>query len=349
MLLDKRIDWFKLLKMRILFLRFGSIGNAMVAVPAIRAVRKEMPDAFLALLCNPETYDLWKDCPWLDQALTYDQKGRQKSLTGYFKMIAELRKHNFTHSVHFRRLLRSELIGFLSGAKTRIGFDPGGFSLLTKKVPYREDQPIVEQNLELVRQLGILAQDSRLEYWAPEPSEKLKSFFKDPSRLKVVISPFARTWREKRWRRYPELAQSLIKKMNAEVVVAGARDELELARQEFRGIVPEDNFAFGLPIRELAGLFKLADLFIGQDAGPVHLAVAVNVASIIIYSPAPDRNTIFEKWKPAGDKFLAVLPPQDCRTCAQNPCSQGQLLECLERIGVEDVLKRVSELNLRGG
>jgi len=333
---------------RILFIRFGSIGNAMVAVPAIREVRREKPDAFLALLCNPETYDLWKDCPWLDQVLIYDQKGKHKSLTGYLGLIAELRRLQFTHSIHFRRLLRSELIGFLSGPKTRIGFDPGGFSLLTKKVPYREDKPIVEQNLELVRQLGILAQDSKLEYWASEPSEKLKSLFKEPSRLKVVISPYARTWREKRWRSYPELAQSLIKKMNAEVVVAGAQDEMELAKQEFGGIVGKDNFAFGLPIRELAGLFKLADLFIGQDAGPVHLAVAVNAPSVIIYSPAPDREKIFEKWKPAGDKFLAVLPPQDCRTCPQDPCSQGQLLECLERTSVEDVLKKVSELNLRG-
>jgi heptosyltransferase II len=329
---------------RVLFIRFGSIGNAMVAIPAVRAVRKEMPDAFLALLCNPETYDLWKDCPWLDKVIVYDQKGKHKSLGGYFSLISELRGIKFTHSIHFRRFLRSELIGFLSGAKERIGFDPDGFSLLTKKIPYHEDQPIAEQTLLLTRPLGVKSTDANLEYWPAAPSEKIKNIFAGPSKLKVVLSPYARTWAERRWWRFPELAQRLAKERNAEVVVVGASDELKIARKEFKDVVPEDRLAFGLSLPELASLIKSAGLFIGQDAGPVHLAVAVATPSIIIYSPAPDRKKIFEKWKPAGEKFVAMLPPKDCNDCSDHPCAQEKLTQCLDQISADQVLEKISKL-----
>ena len=299
--------------MRILFLRFGSIGNALVSVPAVRAMRKEKPEAFLALLCDPATHGLWKDCPWLNRVLVYDSKGKNTAGPGYLKMIFELRKIGFTHSVHFRRYIRSELIGFLAGAKTRIGFDPDTISLLTKKLPYSEDEHIIEQNLRLARELGIKADDRGLEYWPPVPSGRVKELLAQLEAPLVVLHPFARTQKHNRWQKFPELAEKLKKDLNASVVLIGAGREKKLFAQEWSAQDSQFATAFDLSIPELASLLKSANLFIGSDSGPLHLACAVGAPAILIYTPRPDLASHLKKWMPLAPRFKAVLPPENSR------------------------------------
>jgi len=307
--------------MRILFLRFGSLGNAVVSLPAVRAVRKEKPEAFLALLCNPGTFAFWKDCPWLDRVLIYDQKGEHKPGPGYLRMIFELRQLRFTHSVHFRRFIRSELIGFLSGARTRIGFDPGGFSLLTQKIPYREDERIIAQNLLLARELGVKAEDYSLEYWPAKPSAYIKNLLGRVRSPVVVIHPFAHTQAANRWKKFPELAQRLQKEFNAGVILVGAGDEKEIFKKEW----PEPSSvqtAFDLPIPELAALLKSAGLFIGSDSGPLHLACAVGAPAISIYPQKPSLQTHLKKWMPLAPQFKAVIPRERDESSPEIPVSE---------------------------
>jgi len=292
--------------MRILFLRFGSIGNALISAPAIRAAAKALPDAFLALLCNPATHELWQGCPWLDRVMVYDQKGRDKAPVGYLRMIAELRRLKFTHSVHFRRFIRSELIGFLAGAKTRIGFDPGGLSLLNRKVPYSEEKHMVEQNLGLVRELGIRAEDTRLEYWTPEPSPRVKNLIARAKTPLVVLHPFAHTQRGNRWQKFPELARKLRDQFGADIILIGAGNEKELFDREWSDSSPVQT-AFDLPLPELAALLKSAGLYIGSDSGPLHLACAVGTPAISIYTWRPDLQNHLKKWMPLATNFKAVF------------------------------------------
>jgi len=323
--------------MRVLFIRFGSIGNALVSVPAIRAIRKAHPSAFLALLCDPATYDLWKNCPWLDKVIIYDQKKTHKAGIGYLKLIAQLRKLNFTHSVHFRRFLRSELLGFLSGAKTRVGFDPGGFSLLTKKIPYSEEEPIIIQNLKLAKELGASELNPELEYWAGEPSERVSQLLEGAG-LKVVLSPFGRTGRKRRWKGYPLLAEFLSRELGAKVIITGTSDEQEIFRREWGERSRLVTTGFELSLCELASLLKNADLFVGQDTGPAHLSVAVGTKTIIIYSPSPDWQRNYKKWRPLNQNLYPILPERDCKSCPVYPCNDDVFNACLaEQIPLEKV------------
>lgn len=339
-------NWYNLEKMlmRILAIRFGSIGNALVSIPAIRAIRKELPQAFLVLLCDPRTYELWKGCPFLDQVIVYDQKNQHKAGPGYLKMIANLRRLKFTHSVHFRRFIRSELIGFLSGAKLRIGFDPGEFSLLTKKIPYREDENVILQNLSLVKELGIKAEDSMLEYWSPEPSERVKALLGGTAQPVAVIHPFAKSEKERRWQGFVELAERMQKDFGARVILIGQREDRAIFQQECQGKQAEFLTAFELTLPELASLLKGARLFIGTDSGPLHLAVAVGTPSIAIYGPRKGLDAHLKKWMPLSKNFLPVLAPKYCEQCSRHPCSKEEMLKCFSEISVEDVLIRVENL-----
>jgi ADP-heptose:LPS heptosyltransferase len=296
--------------MRILFLRFGSIGNAVVSIPAVRAVRKEKPDAFLALLCNPATFDLWKGCPWLDKVMVYDQKNLNKPGPGYLKMIVDLRRLRFTHSIHFRRFIRSELIGFLAGAGTRIGFDPGVLSLLSKKILYLENEHLIDQNLRLVRELGVKAEDRSLEYWPPELSVRQKNMLAQIKPPVVAIHPFAHTQRENRWKKFPELAEKLQKELGASIILVGTSNEEEIFKKEWPAPAAVRT-AFELSLSQLAALLKAVNLFIGSDSGPLHLATAVGTPSISIYTPRHDLASHLKKWMPLSPRFKAVLPPEN--------------------------------------
>lgn len=325
-------------------MRFGSIGNALVSIPAIRAVRKGMPGAFLALLCDPRTYELWKDCPFLDQVMVYDQKNQNQAGPGYLKMILELRRLKFTHSIHFRRFIRSELIGFLAGAKARIGFDPKGFSLLTRKVPYREDESLVEQNLRLAAELGIKAEDAALEYWPGPPSERVRELLGRARRPAVILHPFARSEQARRWPRFAELAGRLKADFGGSVILIGQAAEAEPLRMDWpkgwAGAVP----AFDLTLPELASLIKSADLLIGNDSGPMHLAVAIGAPTVCIYGPRKGLANNLKRWMPKSEKFRAAFLPEDCGDCSRHPCKPEEMLECCGRITAEEVMAKALEL-----
>ena len=331
--------------MRILFIRFGSIGNAVVSFPAVRAARKELPEAYLALLCDPKTYELWKDCPWLDRVLVYDQKGKHKAGPGYLRMIHEQRKLKFTHSVHFRRFIRSELIGFLSGARVRIGFDPEEFSLLTRKIPYCHDEHLVSQNLKLARELGIKGEDERLEYWPKEPSERVKKLMEESGKPLVAMHPFARSEKIRRWRGFADLAERL-KQAGSSIVLIGRGEEEPEFRLEFKGrdrlVIP----AFDLSVPELASLIKAADFFVGQDSGPLHLAAALGTPAVCIYGPRQGLSDNLKRWQPRSGKFRAVLPHRDCGVCNYYPCAEEKIIKCLEEITAAEVMEKIFELGL---
>jgi len=324
--------------MRVLFVRFGSIGNALVSVPAIRAIRKAHPSAFLALLCDPNTYQLWKDCPWLDKVIIYDQNHKHKAGPGYLQLIAQLRKFEFTHSVHFRRFLRSELLGFLAGAKQRVGFDPGGFSLLTQKIPYSEQEHIIDQNLKLAQALGARELDPVLEYWTAPPSEKVNQILSQIPSPRIILHPFARTQAQRRWSGFARLSEKITRKLFLHPIIIGTREEEKIFHKEWNkksGLVYP---AFGLSIPELASLLTHSQLFIGMDSGPLHLACAVQIPAIAIYVPEPRLEKNLNKWKPKSEKFYAIIPDKSCSNCPIYPCSPETLKSCLERISEENIL-----------
>jgi len=331
---------------RVLFVRIGAIGNALVSVPAIRAVRKSWPGAYLCLAGDPLTLELMKSCPYLDETISYDNKGPQKAGPGYARFVLELRKRRFTHVVHFRRYLRSELMGFLSGAPFRVGFaTEARLQLINQKVEYREGDNIIELNLELVRALGIDACDRSLECWPPEQSEALDRLLGSVSGRGplVVLHPVGATQKQQLWPGFAELAEMLEDNLDARLVMIGAPSERFLVEETAKATRSAVT-AVGLSLDHVALLIKKADLFCGIDSGPAHLADAVQTPGAIIYAPHRGLGRQLRKWKPEGDDYLAFTPETDCQYCTKESCGPEDKKRCAASIPVEDVYKGLAEL-----
>jgi ADP-heptose:LPS heptosyltransferase len=336
---------------RVLFLRFGPIGNAVAAIPAVRTVRRAWPHAYLALLADPLTAQLWQECPYLSEVIVYDQKAAHRPGPGYLRLMQSLRRRKFSHSIHLRRFIRSELIGFLAGAKKRIGFESGArIQLLTRKVPYQEGVSVIELGLRLVRELDLSADDNSLEYWPRQAYPRVQQLYDSLAGdgPVVVIHPGGATQRERLWPYYGELGAALQEKYRSRVILLGTSEEevvLQSTEDKMSGPVGK---ALGFELGEVAEIIRRAHVFVGTDSGPCHLAAMVGTPGSILYAPHQRLSAQLKKWKPAGEQYLAFTPGKDCADCPEHPCSLERQKECAASIplaavqeGVERLLDRI--------
>jgi ADP-heptose:LPS heptosyltransferase len=334
-------------KPRVLFIRFGAIGNALVAVPAIRALRRAWPDAYFALAGDPLTLELLGTCPYIDDFIRYDFRGPEAFPLGYTRFILDLRRRRFTHSIHFSRRLRSELIGLFSGARVRVGFETESrVQFLTDKVAYDEGDNVIEQNLKPARALGVESSDRRLEYWPSDGSARVEKALESAGGVGplVVIHPAGSTQQERLWDGFGGLANTLRERMGARVVMIGSEAERGLVEAAASSISPPAVTAAGLPLPELANLIKMADLFAGTDSGPAHIADAVGTPGAVLYAPHRGLERQLRKWKPEGERYLAFTPSRDCNQCGDYPCSKASQKDCANDISVVEVANALERL-----
>ncbi len=331
-----------------LLFRFGAIGNALAAVPAIRALRRARPEAGLTLVADPLTIELLSTCPYIDEAIRYDNRGPERAGPGYARFIARLRRRRPTHAVHFRRFIRSELMGFLSGAPVRAGFGTDErLQFINRRVVYEEGANVVEQNLRLVRALGIDAGDRSLEYWPPADASRVDAILDGlpGAGPLVAVHPGGTTQSCRLWPYFGALAGRLRRELDARVVMVGAPAERELVEAAAAEDGLDARTAVGLGLPELGELIRRADLFAGTDSGPAHLADAVNTPGAIIYAPHHCLADQIEKWKPEGEDYLAFTPPRDCRDCEREHCTKEMERVCAADIPVDAVARGLIKLH----
>lgn len=335
---------------RILIIRFGSIGNTLVSIPAVRAVRKAYPASFIAMIVSPGIDSLLHDIPWINELIVYDMHGVHKNLFAYFGFIHGLRKRHFDTVLVVKRFLRSELIALLSGARRRIGFQTGGkSSFLTDYVPYVEGTNIVELNMSLLKPIGIHSTDYTLEL-GPEncpdnaAAQRIRTMMETHGMGGyAVIHPGGTTVKGAglSMSSYANIMTRLTEEYRLSCCIIGDSSDAAKIQSLVRltNNNPRITTAIGLPLKEITCLIRHAALFIGNDSGPCHIAEAVHTPGVIIYPPMRNLAEHIRKWKPAGNDYLAIIPPKACDTCNDYPCDEGTLLHCTEAIDIEPIFR----------
>jgi len=320
---------------RFLLFRNGSIGNTLVAVPAIRAIRQTFPEAHLSLILDSTGAALLKNCPLIDEIIVYDKRGEHRGLMPNLSFIGELRRCHPTHAVLFKRFFRNGLLALLSGAKERIGFETNGSApFLNRTIPYQDGQDIVELNLQLAFLLGADKSASReLELWFDKATEAAAQEYRNRNNLldrdyaaiclSGVTSPpdylATQQWQE---------IISRVGSFSERVVFLGAGNEKRLAVSIASSLSRDTLLAFDLPILVMADIIRHARLFAGTDSGPAHIARAVRTPGVVFFRPAEDVALQIEKWCPKGARYRPLVPPT-------NPNEMPPFLHQLERAIIE--------------
>ncbi|MBI4778727.1 glycosyltransferase family 9 protein [Candidatus Desantisbacteria bacterium] len=341
---------------KILVIKLVAIGDLVVALPTLRALKQGFPHAHLALMTTPRVREVVEGCPYIDEIIYYDILGKDKGITGLIKLIRILKEKTFDLALeldHYYRI--TSLITYSAGIKNRAGFDlpgQGRRGLVTIKSPYLTDRHEIEAFLEMAKAVGAKNTLAELvPIWTSQEDEKyIDSFFKQnkiqSDDFVVAIHPGtgpSATCRRWAARRFADLADWLIREYKAKVIFTGAPSEVDLVNNILAFMQEKPIVAAGkTSLKQLAQIARRCGLFISVDTGPLHVAAAMGTRVIGLYGP-----NIPSKWGPYGEGHLTVYKQLPCSPCTRQYLGQVSRCQnpvCMEQITVEDVKALVSTL-----
>ena len=301
--------------LRILITRLSHIGDCILTLPLVNAIRKKHPDAFIAWAVESPTEQLLENHPEIDHII-HIPKSWMSSPAAWKNVRRDLRCEDFDIAIDPQGLTKSAMLGWLTGAPRRIGIKGRwGRELspwLNNTLVETSSDHVVDRSLELLSKLDIQSPQVEFNLLANADSNQKINQWLSNHQLQsfVVINPGA-SWRSKRWEndRFGTVANHLYQQHNLRTVITWAGDEEKaMAQQIFRLNQRGSVFALPTKLNELAGLLARAQFFVGCDTGPMHIATAVGTPCVGLYGTTRPQdsgaygpqNVAVQKWHQSG-------------------------------------------------
>ncbi len=338
---------------RILIIKLSSLGDILHAMPFLRLLRKEHPDAFIAWAVQTGE-ELLKHDRDLNEVIHI---GRGKGFFGGIRWVKDvkklLRSYSFDAAVDLQGLAKSGLVAMLSGAPDVVGFEGKNCRELNWLFTNHRYEPsdtdhVAAQNLALLEYFGIeepvldipgIATSTEDETAVSELLLKLNRFG-DPV---VIVNPGV-SRENKRWPEKHVVSLCRLLKEQTEhmiLLTCGSQAEYESclriredAGEERIRAVPR------ISLGQFTALAKRADCFIGNDTGPTHIAFSCGVKTVFLFgSTGPWRNGGYES---ESGTCINITSPSECIECWEKRCRKKTF--CMELITPESVMDAVRKL-----
>ena len=323
---------------RILVRATNWVGDAVMSLPALRALRAAYPRAHLAVLAKPWVAGLYARERFADEVIPY----RAEKLPEKFRFAHSLRAQRFDAAILLQNAFEAALIARAAGIPHRIGYnrDARGW-LLTQAVrpPKPGEIPRHERfyYLELLRRAGIID--------ALPPSDEIRLDGGDAARKEglsllgargfegpiIGLSPGAAFGTAKRWlpERFADAAVRVARLRNASVAIFGSASERPLCETVAALVgaeeIPCHNFAGETALTEYISLAAACDVYLTNDSGSMHIASALGVPTVAIFG-ATDADAT----GPTGSLARIVREPVDCSPCLLRTCPIDH--RCMKRV-----------------
>lgn len=276
----------------ILITRLSAIGDCMETLPLAMAIKERWSDSKLTWIVDCGVDSLLKHHPAIDQVIRL-RKGFLSRPRELWQLRKQLRSLLIDISIDPQGLIKSGILGWLAGAKRRIGFASGQAREHAWRFYHEAISPrsthLVDRQLELLEPLGI--HSNRVEFGWSEPEsirvevEQVLGHLMLHGEEFAVINPGA-SWASKRWPtdRYSEVAKRLYELTGLRsLVVWGSPDERLLATTIVESTPMATCLAPNTTLMLLSGLLKRSRMYIGSDTGPMHMAVAVGTPCVAMF------------------------------------------------------------------
>ena len=283
---------------RFLVLRMSALGDIVHTLPAVHALRESFPGATIDWLVDAKWAPILEGNRDVSNIITMDRR----SWRDVIATMRRLRRSRYDMAIDFQSLYRSAIIGWLSGAPERIGFEAhyarerGAAIFYTQHVrPKRAHK--IEHNLELSERAGARTEQIvfPLTDNAQASEEVKRILFGNGVQEYFVVSPGG-GWVSKCWpaERYGELARAVAERYGWTSVVSFGPGEEGLAETVRRSANSPEPFVQRFNLKELVPLLRHAKFVVAGDTGPLHLASALGTPVIGLYGPTdPARNGPF--------------------------------------------------------
>jgi len=333
------------------------IGDAVLTIPAIHAVRKTFPDAHISLLVKPWVADIFTANSDINEIILYED--RYTGIKGKLRLANLLKLKKFSTAILLQNAFDAALITWLAGIPERIGYDTDFRRILltnavalTKEILTRHQ---VYYYLNIVNATGAAPVETTphlsLTREERERAKKTLESFNAAQLPLIGINPGATYGSAKRWlpERFAELIIHIIDTLNGKVILFGSQSELTTSYEIINAITARSshitdpmshvlNMAGKTGLRELAALISECDAFVTNDSGPMHMASALFVPTVAIFGSTNRKTT-----GPFGQEHRIVSKDLPCAPCMKRECPEGHL-KCMTEISADEVLEALKQL-----
>ncbi len=346
--------------LNVLVTRLQNIGDMLVFIPAIRALRKSLPHAKITLLAkHAPGIEVVKDCPYFDDMIVVRGRGLREKI----RLIGEFRRRRLDYFIISPQDLGRVPWALMGGAKRIVGYPRVyNYSKWKKEklasrihvpVEYNSNQTEVENGLALVastlQDMGCELPDSdlTLEYsWVSKDDKSGANRILRNLGLShgtyVVSAPYSKR-ESKNWSedRFCELFKRIHAKWGYSVVLIGGKAE--------RPMIEPLKHKLGSWVHVLAGktnlgesaeIIRQAAFMVGPDSGPTFIGTAVGLPVVAFYGPAD-----FSRWVPpvSSSRRINIFHDHECNPCRYQKCPLP--VSCMDEILLEEVWDAVEEVN----
>jgi len=285
----------------ILITKPSSLGDIVLALPALRTLRLSFPEAKISWLIRPEFAPLIDNHPHLDEIVTFDRKllGKAwfhpRAFGAMMSLIRKLRRSKFDVIFDFQGLFRTASLAWLSDCKKRFGMaNAREFATIfyTHKIPQdRESIHMVDFYLKIIQAAG--ASDFGVEFVFPQNPDaensvgRLLASHGIKENYAVLIPGSAH--QDKCWppERFAQLADRISSDYNLSIAATGSASESGIIEKlQEKANVTVANLAGQTSLSELVALLKRAKLAVSNDTGPGHIAAATGIPLVLMFGRA---------------------------------------------------------------
>jgi heptosyltransferase-2 len=332
--------------MKILIRATNWVGDAIMAIPALQAVRNRHPQATISVLARPYVADIYRHQHLCDELISYDPKGLHHGITGRERLAEELKALKFDTALLFQNAFDAAWLTWRAGIPQRIGYARDGRSLLLTEavsVPKPGEIPVHEQfyYLELLRRAGWI--DSLptetcviLEVSVEQKNRAEKSLLAAGARPRfprIALGPGASYGSAKCWppARFAEFVNLFRCETDADVILFGTGAEQSVAEAIATKIKGSSISLIGkTAIADLPAFLSNCQLFVGNDSGAMHVAAAVGLPVVALFGPTDPLGTA-----PITSRCTVVQEKPYCSPCFLRRCPTDH--RCMTRIAPQAV------------
>lgn len=328
---------------KILVINFGGIGDEILFLPTLISLKKEFLNADITLALEPRSKGIKDLTDVIDEVFLIDIKSKNKYLE-LLKLIYLAKKGHFDLAVTAGGNKFMSIILFLTGIKKRYGYNTGKLSeiLLTQAVPLNKNQYASNMYHDLISPI------TKIKTYLPQI--KLDNVEKEPNT--VLIHPgvsklsikmgMVKTIPAEKWAKVIDMLLNASKK----VILSGGPDDKEVIDAIRKTMKNTDNPNFiddygkTKNLVDLAKLIASAEKFVCSDSAPLHIAVALQTKTYVIFGP-----TDYKKLIPESENIIPLLANYTCdlKPCLwekrQTTCKELSCLEISEEYICQTILK----------
>ena len=330
----------------LLIVRTDRIGDVVLALPLAGIVKKHYPDCKISFLLREYTKHLVEEHPAVDEIITLVEKENKILLKDN---VQKLKEYGFDSCVMVYPTLTTALMIYISGIKNRIGTGYRWYSLLFNRRVFEHrkyaEKHELEYNVSLLKEIGIeesVNQDNVIfdlqidNTCVKKVRELLHTFDINSDKKIIILHPGSGgSSVDLPAEKMIALTKLLSEVDDLAIIITGSNSEKELCN---KFMVKETiiNLAGILNLSELKALLNLADIFIANATGPIHLAAALGKFTVGFYPKILACSP--QRWAPYTKKKVIFSPSIDCNNCTREQCEK---LDCMNSIDIGKVFEEI--------